>query len=187
MNMKKKAILFILSIIMMCGGCSQKGNTGPQIIANGNIVTDSTEVSESEQKSESKEIIKTLVLDYVNRVYNIGENYSPDYVDESTSPEEAIAIAKESGTLCKVKNCMFANFEFVNQSESNVTAVLTMDYSDITVPSQEYFVPLSVSCQKIEGEWKVMDSFLGELFPTAEYDIQKNEVSGNYTFINKKG
>lgn len=102
--------------------------TAPPVFTSAPIVRDMSNVT------DEKELIE-LVNGYINRVYDIGDEYRPEYVDESTSAEDMISSVNQNGVTCKVKEIVIAGFEKINNipERASLRDVWTEDHAGRTV------------------------------------------------------
>lgn len=135
------------------------------------------------EEVEREETILLMTEEYLTRVYNVDENYAPDYIDESTTPEQIIEAAFLNSVSSKVKEVIVTEMTHINDEMTSVTAVIKADYEDRTIPADEYYIAFCLDFQKIDSEWKIMSSEWINCYSTEICTLEKNTLTGEYEYV----
>lgn len=135
------------------------------------------------EEVEREETILLMAEEYLMRVYNVDENYAPEYVDESTTPEQIIEAAFVNSVSSKVKEVIVTEMTHINDEMTSVTAVMKADYEDRTIPADEYYIAFYLDFQKKDSEWKIMSSEWINCYSTEICTLEKNNLTGEYEYV----
>lgn len=183
-----KTLIFPLVAAMMLAGCGSTEEIDPlygndkaaQVTVNETTVDD-TIVTDG-QKAEATEIIKQLMTDYVYRVYNINDDTpEADYIDENTTPKEWYGIVRGYQMKCTITDDVISDvtIDFKSDSASGLI-IITAQYKDSSNEEGMYYIPLYVYLEKIDDEWKVVESESPYVASADEYSLVKDEAAGMY-------
>lgn len=198
MKMRKIAYLLSMLAVLSLASCTAEKDVAlSSDLPLGTSSFDNAQVSERTGQSEltptpivrdissvtDEMELTELVNEYIHRVYDIGDEYCPEYVDESTSAEDMISSVNQNGVTCEVKKILIAGFEKINNSEVAVNAIVTADYASVWDAADEYYISMRIECIKKDDEWKVNSSdwynYILSSLCTLEYD----ETSGEYMYM----
>lgn len=135
------------------------------------------------EEVEREETILLMTEEYLMRVYNVDENYAPEYVDESTTPEQIIEAAFVNSVSSRVKEVTVTEMTHINDEMTSVTAVMKADYEDRTIPADEYYIAFYLDFQKKDSEWKIMSSEWINCYSTEICTLEKNNLTGEYEYV----
>ncbi len=174
--MKKTIIVAILAALML-SGCNNADDTTLGS-------SDSVVEIQSGEDVHREEEVKNIANEYINRVYNIDyKTYNPEYIDESTTVDEMKKVMTQLKVKCDIKNILFVEVDFINNSTVEIIAITTADYGSDLVEMGEYYIPIAVDLEKIDEEWTVMSSEWMSFASTSTHELVKNKTSGYYEFV----
>lgn len=178
-----RKLILLLSIVATLCSCSSTPEEGAVIIQETQA---KNPVADEYNNPLLQKTIEDLTVEYLYRVYNIVDDYSPEYIDEATTPEEMIASVYDNNIRCNIKDQVVTKFTFINKGEADVIVVATADFTSKSIESGEYYIPITVNCKKKNLAWVVADSSLGTFMPTSDWSLKQNQTSGQYEFVCKE-
>lgn len=184
-----RGFILTLASVFMIAGCSNAseetdalyGNDKAEQITVNVTSIDETFVTDGD-KASSLETIKQMMTDYVYRVYNVNENsVEADYIDENTTPEEWYGDVRGDSMYCSISDLVIANAEIDKKTDkASGLVILTAIYKDSSTEKGEYYLPVYIDFELIDGEWKIMGSECPYVASSDDYSLEKDEAAGLY-------